>query len=168
MSYRVVIPTAGIGSRLNNLTLNVNKSLVSVGNRPIISHIIEQFPKTCKFVIATGHKGELVKDFLELAYPDRNFYFVNVYPYKGVGSGLGYTLLSCESYLQEPFVFTSCDSLVKERIPNLDHNWMGFASSNNLSSYRTLEIIKNKIEKICEKRKDKSINDKAYIGLAGV
>ena len=77
MSYRVVIPTAGIGSRLEKLTKHLNKSLVSISHQPILSHIIEQFPKTCEFVIALGYKGTLVKDFLGMAYPDRIFYFVN-------------------------------------------------------------------------------------------
>ena len=46
MTYRVVIPTAGIGSRLEKLTKHRNKSLVAIANRPIMSHLIEQFPKT--------------------------------------------------------------------------------------------------------------------------
>ena len=78
MGYRVVIPTAGIGSRLGSLTKYINKSLVSIANRPIISHVIEQFPDDCEFVIALGYKGNLVKDFLELAYPDRKFFFAEV------------------------------------------------------------------------------------------
>ena len=76
MSYRVVIPTAGIGSRLEGLTKYINKSLVGIANRPTISHLIEQFPEDCEFVIALGHKGKLVRDFLELAYPDKKFFFV--------------------------------------------------------------------------------------------
>ena len=78
MSYRVVIPTAGIGSRLEALTRYINKSLVSVANRPTLSHLIEQFPSDCEFVIALGYKGNLVRDFLELTYPHRTFFFVNV------------------------------------------------------------------------------------------
>jgi len=78
VSYRVVIPTAGIGSRLRGLTKYINKSLVGIANRPTIAHLIEQFPQDCEFVIALGHKGELVRDFLELAYPDRTFFFTNV------------------------------------------------------------------------------------------
>ena len=109
MGYRVVIPTAGIGSRLGSLTKYINKSLVSIANRPIISHVIEQFPDDCEFVIALGYKGNLVKDFLELAYPNKVFYFAYVTPYEGSGSGLGLSLIACEKYLQEPFVFISCD-----------------------------------------------------------
>ncbi len=168
MGYRVVIPTAGIGSRLQKLTQHLNKSLVSVANRPILSHIIEQFPKTCEFVIALGHKGELVKEFLELSYPERIFYFAKIEPYEGKGSGLGYTLLCCEKYLQQPFVFTSCDTLVKESIPYPKYNWMGFSSLKDLSLYRTLEVKGHDVIKIHEKRKINSAVEKAYIGLAGI
>ena len=151
MSYKVVIPTAGIGSRLEKLTKYLNKSLVSVANKPILSHLIEQFPKTCDFVIALGYKGDLVKDFLELSYPNRIFKFVNVKPYEGKRSGLGYTLLCCKKYLQEPFVFISCDTLVKEPIPKPKFNWMGYAIKKKIFSYRTLQIKENKIIQINEK-----------------
>ena len=168
MSYRVIIPTAGIGYRLEKLTKYLNKSLVSVANRPILSHLIDQFPKTCEFVIALGYKGTLVKDFLELAYPDRTFYFVNVDLYQGKGSGLGYSLLCCEQYLQQPFVFISCDTIVKEPIPNPSHNWMGCASLKDLSSYRTIKINTEDIIQIHEKGQCSSKEDQAYVGLSGV
>lgn len=168
MSYRVVIPTAGIGSRLEKLTKYLNKSLISVANKPILSHLIDQFPKTCDFVIALGHKGNLVKDFLELSYPKRIFHFVNVNPYKGKGAGLGYSLLCCKKYLQKPFVFISCDTLVKEPIPDPKFNWMGYANKKKNSSYRTLKIIRNKIIQINEKNSSFVKNQSSYIGLAGI
>jgi len=167
VSYRVVIPTAGIGSRLEGLTKYINKSLVSIANRPTISHLIEQFPEDCEFVIALGHKGKLVRDFLELAYPDKTFFFSEVDPYEGEGSGLGLSLLSCEQYLQQPFVFLSCDTLVKEEIPEPSCNWMGFAQRDDLSQYRTLNIVNDNITEICEKGAVKD-NLKAYIGIAGI
>ena len=39
--YKVLIPTAGIGSRLSYETRHINKSLVLINNKPIISYIIE-------------------------------------------------------------------------------------------------------------------------------
>ena len=167
MGYRVVIPTAGIGSRLEGLTKYINKSLVGIANRPTISHLIELFPIDCEFVIALGHKGELVRDFLELVYPNRVFHFAEVYPYEGEGSGLGLSLLACEQYLQQPFVFLSCDALVREKIPEPNHNWMGFSKKSNLSQYRTLNIIDNFVSEICEKGIIRE-NLKVYIGLAGI
>ena len=167
MGYRIVIPTAGIGSRLKESTKHINKSLVGIANRPTISHLIEQFPQDCEFVIALGHKGELVRNFLELAYPDRTFFFANVDPYKGKGSGLGLSLLACEQYLQEPFVFLSCDTLVKELIPEPDHDWMGFSQIEDLAQYRTLNVVNGNVAEICEKGAIRE-NLKPYIGLTGV
>ena len=167
MGYRVVIPTAGIGSRLKEYTRHINKSLVSISNRPIISHLIEQFPQDCEFVIALGHKGNLVRDFLELAYPDRTFFFANVDPFEGQGSGLGLSLLACEKYLQEPFIFLSCDTLVKELIPKPDCDWMGFSQIEDLAEYRTLKVTNSDVVEICEKGVIKK-NLKGYIGLASV
>ena len=148
MSYRIFIPTAGTGSRLGKVTKYINKSLVSIANRPVISHQIEQFPEDCEFVIALGHKGNLVKDFLELTYPKKIFHFVEVDPFEGNGSGLGLSMLACEDFLQEPFVFLSCDTLVKESIQPPNHNWMGYSKVNDLMSYRTLDIDNERVKKI--------------------
>ncbi len=167
MSYRVVIPTAGTGSRLKGLTKYINKSLVGIANRPTISHLIEQFPDDCEFVIALGHKGNLVKDFLELSYPNRKFFFVEVDPYEGSESGLGLSLLACEQYLQQPFVFISCDTLVKGDIHEPYHNWMGYAQRDDLLQYRTLNVANDNVSEICEKGIVRD-NLKAYIGLAGI
>ena len=168
MSLRVLIPTAGTGSRLGRLTRYVNKALVSIDHRPTICHIIEQFPDDAEFVIALGHKGNLVKEFLELTYPYRKFYFAEVYPFEGLGSGLGLSILKCKDYLQQPFIFISCDTLVKEKIPSLDYNWMGYADLKEKEQYRTLEIKSGKVINILEKGSLISGHCMAYIGLAGI
>ena len=41
VEYKVLITTSGIGSRLGKLTDFTNKSLVRIGDKPAISHIIE-------------------------------------------------------------------------------------------------------------------------------
>lgn len=168
MSLRVCIPTAGTGSRLGDLTRYLNKSLVSIANRPTLAHLIEQFSDDTEFVIALGHKGHLIREFLELAYPARVFFFAEVAPFEGSGSGLGLSLLACRPYLQQPFVFLSCDTLVREAIPGASHNWMGYAERENLSPYRTLRVENGRVTAICEKGEGHHPTHKAYIGLAGI
>lgn len=169
MSYKVLIPTAGIGSRLGGMTRHINKSLVSLGNMPAISRIIESFPEDTKFVIATGYKGELVKEYIFLAYPERDIHFVDILLYEGEGSGLGFTMLQCKKYLQEPFIFCSCDTLVNEKIPKPDKNWMGYDSRDNKEQYRTIHINEQSyVESIDEKGMDISEQSYPYIGLAGI
>ena len=72
MNYDVFIPTAGLGTRLNVLSQNINKSLLPINHKPVISHIIEKFPAAKLIHIAIGFKGNLVKDYLEIKYPEKN------------------------------------------------------------------------------------------------
>lgn len=167
MKNRVFIPVAGTGSRLGGMTKYLNKSLISVSNKPAIAHIIDSFPNDSEFVFALGYKGDIVKEFLKLAYPKRKFYFGNVDLFEGEGSGLGLSILSCKQFLQQPFIFCSCDTLVDGKVPQADKNWMGFGERDELSSYRTISIKDYKVEEICEKGKE-NIDSKPYIGLAGI
>lgn len=168
MSYRVCIPAAGIGSRLGGLTKFLNKSLVGIANRPALCHLVEQFPPGTEFVVALGHKGDLVREFVSLAYPDRKFIFCDVSPFEGPGSGLGLSLQTCKNFLQQPFVFISCDTLVKEPIAAPDGNWMGYADVADISSYRTIAVNEGSVVEICEKGHGASDRSHAYIGLAGI
>ena len=81
--YKVLLTTSGLGSRLGNLTKFINKSLVRIGKKPAISYIIELYPIDTEFVVSLGYYGDQVKQFLSLAYPDRNFIFVDIENYNG-------------------------------------------------------------------------------------
>ncbi len=166
MSYTVCIPTAGTGTRLGTATKNLNKALVEINNKPIISHIIEKFDKRAKFVIPIGHKGEGVETYLAFAHPDLDIQTVRISPYEGPGSSLGTTLNLSRDYLYEPFIFCSCDTIIGESYFNLDNNWLGWDRVKDASSYRTLSIEDENILEIHEKLSSKS--NKAYIGLAGI
>lgn len=169
MSYTVFIPTAGTGSRLGGLTKYLNKSLVSIENKPTLARIMDMFPEETEYVIAVGYKGNLVKEYIELACPEKKIDIVDVYPYEGAGSGLGYTISCCKKYLQRPFVFCSCDTLVNEEIPALDRNWMGWDERDSKDQYRTISIdSEGKIISINEKGDGILENAKPYIGLAGI
>ena len=167
MDYKVVIPTAGLGSRLKNLSKYINKSLVTVANKPVIAYIIEKFPKNIEIIIPLGYQKESVREFLTLSYPKRKFTFVDVDLYEGAGSGLGYTLLKCKEHLQCPFIFCSNDTIVSDDIPKPDSNWMGYAETEDNSQYRSIRVDKNdRVTEICSK--GATGNVKPYIGLAGI
>ena len=63
--HKVLITTSGLGSRLGNVTQFTNKSLVSIGDKPVISHIIESYNSKTEFIITLGHYGDQVKQFLK-------------------------------------------------------------------------------------------------------
>lgn len=167
-AYRVIIPTAGLGSRLGSRSRDINKALVTVAHKPIISHIIEKFPENIEIVIALGYKKNDIRDYLELAYPTRCFLFVEIDNFEGEGSGLGHTLLCCKDLLQCPFIFCSNDTMVLENIPPPNENWMGYADINNSDQYRSVRLNEERtnIVEICGKGVEEEVSP--YIGLAGI
>ncbi len=72
MSYNVLIPAAGLGSRLKNLTSKICKPLVTLNNKPIIQYVIEKFPADSQFVICLGYKGDLLREFLQFQFKNYN------------------------------------------------------------------------------------------------
>ena len=66
---KVCILTAGKGTRMGAYSKIINKSLLPIKNKAMISHIIELFPINYEFVIGLGHLGHQVKNYLRAAHP---------------------------------------------------------------------------------------------------
>ena len=124
---RVCLLSAGKGSRAPTFP-GLHKALLSLGNRAVISRIITKFPKNTTFVVALGSNSHQLMSYLDYAHPRVNFLYQDVKNFDGIGSGPGKSLLSCKHLLNEPFIFTSIDTLV-DYIPDLKENWIGVANS---------------------------------------
>ena len=171
LNFKVFIPTSGIGSRLEEKTLFLNKSLMEVNFKPLISHIIQKFSKKQKFLISLGYLGDQVKQYLEMAHPETNFEYVKIDKFDGPKSGLGLSILKCKKKLQMPFIFISCDSFLKGRLNiTINKNWLGFSkNSENFENYRSIKVVKNNfVEELFEKNHKKQKNIFKYIGVAGI
>ena len=151
--YKVVIPSAGLGSRVGQYSKHYNKTLITVADKPVISHIIEKIPKDIEIVIILGYKGDHIRQFIELVYPNRQITFVDVDVYEGPGSGIGYSLLCAKDKLQCPFVLVTNDTIIHSNEhtfaidPSEIGNWVGFVDVNrydnlylDVAQYRTIDI----------------------------
>jgi glucose-1-phosphate cytidylyltransferase len=69
----VVILAGGLGTRLSEQTAVLPKPMVEIGGRPILWHIMKTYDHWGfrRFVLAVGHKGEIIKDYF-LRYHDRH------------------------------------------------------------------------------------------------
>lgn len=167
--YKVLLTTSGLGSRLGNLTKFTNKSLVRIGDKPVISHIIESYPQDVEFVVTLGHYGSHVHQYLTLAHSDRKIQYVEVDNYVGEGSSLLYSISLCEEYLQTPFIFHACDTILpKNYINDVDFssNWSIGGSGENSQSYRTINAVNGKVASINEKGEQNF--DYVYVGVSGI
>lgn len=168
---RCCILAAGRGTRMGPSLDFTHKTLLPVGNKAIISHIIEKFPSNTHFVVVLGHLGHLVKDYLAIAHPHLNVTFVVVDNYQGPGAGPGYSLYAARSYLQSPFFITASDTIIKDELPNppaaKQGNWMGVKSVLDPENWCTVSTDENGLVKgLHYKRRDGSAL--AFTGLARV
>jgi len=166
MNYRVLITTSGLGLRLGDFTKYTNKSLIRIKERPVISYIVENYPKSTEFVVTLGYYGNHIKQFLEIAYPERKFIFVRVAKYQGKGSSLLSSMLKARKFLQMPFIFHACDTLVFEKIPPPNRNWSGGFKGIDSANYRSFDVVDDFIEKFYDKGVISP--DFLHIGLVGI
>ncbi len=167
-NYKVCILAAGRGTRMENLTRDLHKGLLPLNNKPILSHIIESFPKNIEIVMAVGYKKELIRQYVQVAHPDRKITMIDVDNFDGPGSGPGYSMMKCREHLQCPFILDSVDTLVMENIPAPDHDWMGISEiePNESERYCTTRLEGDLVVRLDNKVKNN--NQYAYIGLAGI
>ena len=167
--YKVLLTTSGLGSRLGNLTKFTNKSLVRIGDKPAISHIIESYPSEIEFIVTLGHYGSHVKQYLTLAHPERSIKFVEVDNYMGEGSSLLYSISLTQEFLQCPFIFHACDTILPQNYAkdiDFTTNWSVGGIGSNSQAYRTLNCVNDRIASINEKGEQNF--DYVYVGVSGI
>jgi len=163
--YKVLITTSGVGSRLGNMTKYTNKSLIKVGDKMAICHIIEKYNKYVEFVITLGYYGDFVKQFLELAYPEHYFNFIWINKYQGNGSSLAYSLLQAKNELKCPFMFNCCDSLTKDEIVIPNENTLFVNNIKCGTLYSTINVLDECYVKNIN-NKGEQIFDYSYTGIS--
>ena len=159
------ILTAGKGSRMQEYAKQINKSLLPINNKAIISYVIEKTPIETEIVVALGHKGEQVKDYCLAAHPNRRFTFVWIKDYDNPLAGPGNSLLQCKDKLQKPFYFITSDCLFEGPLPEMG-NWLGVCPTSIPEIYSTVKIKDGKAVDFSNKSSDGF--DHAFTGLCAI
>jgi hypothetical protein len=173
--YKCVIASAGTGSRVRDVNPLLNKGLITLGDKPVLAHIIDRIPTQIEIVMLIGYGGSVVQDAVTALYPDRFIKFISVKPFEGPGSGLGASLMAAIDALQCPFVFTTNDTFCLDidlgRDPGKHGNWLVGASEVrdqgfDINQYRMLSI--DKTGSLAEILPKGERGDLVYTGICGV
>jgi NDP-sugar pyrophosphorylase family protein/thiamine kinase-like enzyme len=167
----VFITTSGLGTRLEGLTQYTNKALVPIGDQYAICRIIERFQESTRFVVTLGYYGTHVRDFLELAYPRRQFVFVEVDRYEGPGSSQAYSMLYAAEHLTTPFLYHCCDTILPPistlHAPNKDVPVTLYVAPHaDYTTYSGITVRDDHLVRF--NRKKEAIHDYVYIGISYV
>ncbi len=151
----VVLLTAGTGRRMGKYADVTNKVLLPIADKAIISHIIDQFEEPTHFIVALGHKKELVTAYLTLAHPERKITFVDVGNYEE-GTGPATSLLACKPHLGDsPFMVVACDGYYADLdyMPtNRNVITVAKVSEELSASYCNVEIVGGRVVAIHDKQ----------------
>lgn len=90
MGFNVIVPAAGIGTRLRPHTFTLPKVLLPVAGKPIIGHILDKIValKPDKLFIIVGYMGEKLRCYTSETYPDTDIVFVEQEETKGLGHAI--------------------------------------------------------------------------------
>jgi dTDP-glucose pyrophosphorylase len=113
----VVIMAGGQGTRLEPFTKVLPKPLIPINDKPIIEHIIQHFTDAgCdEFHITVNYKAKILKAYFEELSPSYSVDFVN----ESEPLGTAGSLKLLEGKIDEPFVVTNCDIIIKTNYKEL-------------------------------------------------
>jgi glucose-1-phosphate cytidylyltransferase len=106
---QVVILCGGKGSRSYPFTDLYPKVMMPIGGRPILIHLMEIYVKQgfTNFILAAGHRQEILRDYFERKNPDWNVQIVNT----GADADTGERIRQCAPLLGDRFFATYGDGL---------------------------------------------------------
>ena len=116
---KTVILAGGLGTRLAEYTESIPKPMVQIGDKPILSHIMNFFQSFGydDFIIAAGYKKEIIIDYYKDTKEFKNLKIIDT----GENSMTGGRLLRLKSHFEEGenFFMTYGDGLATVNLDDL-------------------------------------------------
>lgn len=116
--YPVVIMAGGLGTRLKDLTKEVPKPMLKVGQDPILHHIINNFKQYGynKILITVNYKAKIIENYFQDGYA----YGVKIsYIRERERLGTAGGIMLAEEYLNKPFFVMNGDIFTNLNVDNM-------------------------------------------------
>jgi glucose-1-phosphate thymidylyltransferase len=121
-TFKVVIPMAGLGTRLRPHTWSKPKQLVSVAGKTVLDHVLDSLSslpnsERMELISIVGYLGEQIEEHIREHYPNMKArYVVQENP-----RGQSHAIKLAQKYLHGPMLMVFADTLVKTDLSFLDH-----------------------------------------------
>jgi glucose-1-phosphate thymidylyltransferase len=91
--FSAIVPVAGVGTRLRPHTHTYPKVLLTVGNKPIIGHILDEISEAGikKIFLIVGYMGDKIKSYVSRNYPKLDVSYVVQEEPRGLGHAIWLT-----------------------------------------------------------------------------
>jgi glucose-1-phosphate thymidylyltransferase len=113
-SLKIIIPMAGLGTRLRPHTWSKPKPLVSVAGMAVLGHVLEMFSSlsdthNTELVFIVGYLGDQAEEYIHEHYPHLKTHFVVQEEMRGQS----HALLLAREHLQGPGIIVFVDTLIE-------------------------------------------------------
>lgn len=163
--FTAVIPVAGSGTRLRPHTYTYPKVLLTVGDKPMLGHIIDRLIdygiKDMVFVI--GYLGEKVKEYI-----DKNYRNINArYVYQEKPKGLGHAIWITKNEVTGPVLIILGDTIIEADLSKFTDSRFAKLAVKEVSDPKRFGIVKIKNGYIVD-MVEKPQNPPTNLAIAGV
>jgi glucose-1-phosphate thymidylyltransferase len=116
-TLKIVIPMAGLGTRLRPHTWSKPKQLISVAGKAVLDHVLDTFeslpdPHSIELVNIVGYLGDQIENYLGERYPDLKAHYV----LQDDPRGQSHAIYLAREYLQGPMLMVFADTLIETNL----------------------------------------------------
>ena len=111
-----IILAAGVSRRLRPLTDSTPKCLLNIGDKNLLHRTIENVLSNgiSEFIFVTGYRENMIKDFVEIFFPDINKIFITNTDYENNNNS--YSLWMTKDFVKSDILLLDSDILFDEKI----------------------------------------------------
>lgn len=149
---KVIVPVAGVGTRLRPHTHTAPKPLLHVAGKPILGHILDLLPglRPEQVVFVIGHMGEQIIDYVK-----ENYDYETLFIEQTELLGLGYAVyLALEQTGDSEVLVILGDTIIDanlEQFVDAGRNVLGLKAVDDPRRFGIAEIDGNRITRLAEK-----------------
>jgi glucose-1-phosphate thymidylyltransferase len=120
-TLKVVIPMAGLGTRLRPHTWSKPKQLISLAGKTVLDHVISSLSTYPRFdqielINIVGYLGDQIEAHVRQHYPDIKSHFV----LQENPKGQSHAIMLARQHLQGPMLMVFADTLIETDLSTLD------------------------------------------------
>jgi glucose-1-phosphate thymidylyltransferase len=113
-TLKIVIPMAGLGTRLRPHTWSKPKPLMRIAGKPVLEYILDLFqtlpdPDNVELIFIIGHLGDQVKDFMAQSHPRVKAHYVVQEEMRGQSDAV----YLAKEYLRGPLIIAFADTILE-------------------------------------------------------
>ena len=132
---KIIIPMAGRGKRLAQLTQHKPKALVRLADKRLLDHVLNIFQVlekkyTLEYIFIVGYRGEQIKEYMRDAHPDKN---VTYFEQEQL-LGQSHAVHLAKDSISGPTLLTYCDT-----INEIDFSFLSLEMIDGMASVRDVE-----------------------------